>query len=71
MLNWTILNWEMPEREYSAEMLDAWGPQIRLAEEMLREAHAFTQPTNCQIILSPNDFLDLCAGRWHGKAKEE
>lgn len=56
----------MKERQYSAQMRRVWGKQIDEAEEMVRKATSGSVPERYEVALDPEDFLDLCAGFWHG-----
>jgi hypothetical protein len=54
-------------RNYKAEMRRVWGEDITKAERLVQRAESGEQMDNDEysIHLDPEDFLDLCAGKWH------
>ena len=54
------------ERKYSDFMLKIWGCDIKHAEKLVSgEIVTFGSDSGYVITLDPEDFLDLCAGKWH------
>jgi len=59
---------EMSDRTYCAEILRIWGTDILRAQEMVDKARRppyKIEEGEYQIVMDPEDFLDLCAGKWH------
>ena len=55
----------MSERVYGNEILEFWEAEIRKAEHLVETVAPEDIDENYVIKLDPEDFLDLCAGRWH------
>jgi len=60
----------MTDRVYPAEMLRVWGKDIREAESMMANAGKIADERYC-VTLDPEDFLDLCAGKWHNNQPDD
>ncbi len=53
-------------REFSPLMLKIWGQDIRRAEGLVSgDIPSGGTDSGYVIELDPEDFLDLCAGKWH------
>lgn len=57
----------MEKRIYSADMLRIWGRKIKYAEQLMLDVEENPNSHDdgsYKIELDPEDFLDLCAGKW-------
>jgi hypothetical protein len=55
-------------RKYTEEMQRHWGKEIAGAERLVAAARADPLSHGCGdyvVELNPEDFLDLCAGKWN------
>ena len=53
------------ERKYSDLMLKNWSNEIKYAEKLVNGEIVTSGTDNGYVInLDPEDFLDLCAGKW-------
>ena len=62
----------MSDRTYCAEILRIWGTDILCAEKLVDDATrnpAGFSDLYYLIKLDPEDFLELCAGKWHPKVE--
>ena len=53
----------MGKREYSQEMLRVWKKEIDAMEKMVSDSRSVPDESYL-ITLDPEDFLDLCCGKW-------
>ena len=57
------------ERKYSDFMLKIWGNDIKHAEKLVSgEIVTSGSDSGYVINIDPEDFLDLCAGKWHAES---
>lgn len=57
----------MEQRTYSADVMRAWRMQIDNAERLVRDVESkidMHDDGSYKVELDPEDFLDLCAGKW-------
>ena len=63
----------MKERKYCQEIMRIWKDEIKRAENLISWTEA--DPEMAEdfyfVPLNPEDFLDLCAGKWHSTEKSE
>jgi hypothetical protein len=57
----------MGNRKYSTEIQRVWRNEIAEAERLVQKFEKNTTDDGGEYIvqLDPEDFLDLCAGKWH------
>ena len=57
----------MEKRKYCPGIVRIWGDDIKKAEELVMRGEADPSAVEgiYEVKLDPEDFLDLCAGRWH------
>lgn len=62
----------MKKREYQTEIMRVWGEDISRAEALVGKAERLDETDDVGdwylVKLDPEDFLDLCAGKWHKDA---
>lgn len=59
---------DLPKREYSPDIQRVWRKEIAEAERLVQSIEADPLGNGCGyyvVKLDPEDFLDLCAGKWH------
>lgn len=58
----------MKLREYAQGIRKHWSKEIAQAEKLVEdiEADPMSHEGDYFVQLDPEDFLDLCAGKWHG-----
>lgn len=53
----------MSNRVYGNDMLRAWRKEIERAESLVKNWREVPDE-EYRVVLDPDDFLDLCAGKW-------